>query len=253
MAKIRVLIVDDEPIARRGLRLHLGEQPDVEVVAECANGAEAVAAIEEHAPDLVFLDVQMPQMDGFDVIRAVGVEHMPAVVFVTAYDEYAVAAFEVHAVDYLLKPFDKERFRQAIDHARSHIERLPRNVNDRLRALLNDHPAAGKPLERIVVKSAGRIFFLDVGEIDWIESADNYAELHVGTHSHLVRQTLSSLEARLDPAHFVRIRHSTIVNLRKVKELRPSSGGEFEVVLLSGAMLESSRRYRKRLAEIIDA
>jgi two-component system LytT family response regulator len=234
MATIRALIVDDEPIARRGIRLHLASFPQVEIVGECCNGLEAVAEIQEHAPDLVFLDVQMPEMDGFEVIQTVGVEQMPAVIFVTAYDAYAIRAFDVHAVDYLLKPFDGDRFRQALEHARSNIERrVPLNVGEQLRAVLEEHLAGRKHLERSVVKSAGRIFFLYVAEIDWMEAADNYAELHVGKQCHLVRQTLGSLEARLDPQRFVRIRHSTIVNLSQVKELRPSSGGEYHVVLHS--------------------
>jgi len=253
MSALRVLIVDDEPIARRGIRSRLESQPDVEIVGECANGLEAVAAIEKRSPDLVFLDVQMPEMDGFEVIRAVGVEHMPAVVFVTAYDQYALRAFEVHAVDYLLKPFDEERFGHALQHARAQVERaVPRSLDAHLRALLEEHLVGRKHLERMVVKSGGRIFFLEVADIEWIEAADNYVELHVGKQSHLVRHTLASLETRLDPGQFVRIRHSTIVNVRKIKELRPSSGGEYEVVLLSGSVLESSRRYRKKLAAILE-
>jgi len=252
MARIRALIVDDEPIARRGIRLQLEAHSQVEIVGECANGLEAVAAIREDAPDLVFLDVQMPEMNGFEVIQALGVDRMPAVIFVTAYDTYALRAFEVHAVDYLLKPFDAERFGRAMDHARSHIEgRAPGNLNERLIALLEERLAGHKHLERLVVKSGGRIFFLGVSEIEWIEAADNYVELHVGKQSHLIRQTLVALEARLDPEQFVRIRHSTIVNITKVKELRPSARGEFDVVLRSGAVLESSRRYRKRLAAVL--
>ena len=253
MTKIRALIVDDEPLARRGIRTQLRSQPQVEVIGECANGLEAVDAIREHSPDLVFLDVQMPEMNGFEVIRAVGIEHMPAVIFVTAYDAYAIEAFAVHAVDYLLKPFDPERFRQALDHAGAQIEgKAPRALKEQLRELLDEHLTGRKHLERLVVKSGGRIFFLDVADIDWIEAADNYVELHVGEQCHLVRHTLGSLEARLDPDRFVRIRHSTIVNIRRVKELLPSSDGEYDVVLLSGKVLESSRRYRKRLAAILD-
>ena len=252
MAAIRVLIVDDEPLARRGIRLQLEPHPEFEIVGECGNGLEAVAAIQEQAPHLVFLDVQMPEMDGFQVIEAVGVEHMPAVIFVTAYDAYAIRAFDVHALDYLLKPFDRERFLQALDHARSQMTLAPRNLGAQLRALLHAHLGGRKHLERLVVRSGGRIYFLEVAAVDWIEAADNYAELHVGKQSHLVRHTLASLEARLDPEQFVRIRHSTIVNVRKVKELRPSSSGEYDVVLQSGAVLESSRRYRKKLAAILE-
>src|SRR5262245_23215196 len=253
MAKIRVLIVDDEPIARRGIRLQLEAQPEIEIIGECVNGLEAVAAIEEHSPDLVFLDVQMPELDGFEVIQAVGFERMPTVVFVTAYDQYAIRAFEVHAVDYLLKPFDRERFRDALDHARSDIERRANGaLREQLLALLEERQAGRRYLERLVVKSAGRIFFLDVAEIDWVEAADNYVELHVGKKSHLLRQTLGHLESRLDPDRFVRIRHSTIVNLGRIKEFRPASGGEYDVVLHSGEVLASSRRYRKKLAAILD-
>ena len=253
VVKIRALIVDDEPIARRGIRSQLKARPEIEVVGECANGLEAVEAIREQSPNLVFLDVQMPEMDGFEVIQAVGVEHMPAVVFVTAYDQYALRAFEVHAVDYLLKPFDRERFVSALQHATSHIEgRAPRDFRAQLLAVLDERRAEPKHLERLVVKSAGRIFFLDVAEIDWIEAADNYVDLHVGKQSHLVRHTLSYLEQRLDPRQFVRIRHSTIVNVEKVKELRPTSGGEYDVVLQSGAVLETSRRYRKRLDALLN-
>jgi two-component system LytT family response regulator len=252
MTRIRALIVDDEPIARRGIRVQLEAEPEVQIVGECGNGLEAVAAIHEQAPDLVFLDVQMPEMDAFEVIHAVGVERMPTVVFVTAYDQYAIRAFEVHAVDYLLKPFDRERFCNALAHARAHIERRTGTaLDERLRALLEQHRPGRTHLERLVVKSSGRVFFLDVAEIDWIEAADNYAELHVGKRSHLVRQTLGHLEQRLDPGQFVRIRHSTIVNLRKIKEFVPGASGEYDVVLHTGEVLASSRRYRKNLAAIL--
>jgi len=251
--RIRALIVDDEPIARRGIRKQLETQRDVEIVGECSNGLDAVAAIQDLSPNLVFLDVQMPEMDGFEVIDAVGPENMPAVVFVTAYDKYALRAFDVHAVDYLLKPFDHERFRSALDHATAALEpRASGDLEERIRRLLEAHRSARKHLDRLVVRSAGRIFFLDVAEIDFIEAADNYVDLHTGKRSHLIRQTLGHLEERLDPGQFVRIRHSTIVNLRKIKELRPSPGGEYEVVLVTGQVLESSRRYRRKLAAILD-
>jgi two-component system LytT family response regulator len=250
---IRALIVDDEPIARRGIRMQLESQPGIEIIGECANGLEAVAAIQDHAPDLVFLDVQMPEMDGFAVVEAVGIEQMPAVVFVTAHDQYALRAFEVHAVDYLLKPFDRERFGSALAHARSQIaRRATGGLREQLLALLQEQRGGRRYLERMVVRSAGRIFFLQVAEIDRIESADNYVELHVGKRSHLVRETLARLETRLDPDRFVRIRHSTIVNLAKIQEFRPSAGGEYDVVLRSGEVLTTSRRYRKKLAAILE-
>jgi two-component system LytT family response regulator len=249
MNRIRVLIVDDEPIARRGVRLQLKGDPEVEIIGECANGPEAVAAIRKLAPDLVFLDVQMPEMDGFEVIEAVGVERMPRVIFVTAYDQYTLRAFEVHALDYLLKPFDRERFLKALNHARSSLERG--EFNRQLIRLLDDRLVARKPLERLVIKSGGRIYFLNVEEVDWIEAADNYVELHVGSESHLLRETISGLAARLDPARFLRIRHSTIVNLERVKELRPLFRGEYLIVLRDGTELTSSRRYRKNLDAIL--
>jgi two-component system LytT family response regulator len=244
-----VLIIDDEPIARRGVRLQLKGDPEVEIVGECANGPEAVAAIQKLAPDLVFLDVQMPEMDGFEVIEAIGVERMPRVIFVTAYDQYTLRAFEVHALDYLLKPFDRERFLKALNHARSSLERG--EFNRQLIRLLDDRLAARKPLERLVIKSGGRIYFLNVEEVDWIEAADNYVELHVGRESHLLRETISGLAARLDPARFLRIRHSTIVNLERVKELRPLFRGEYLIILRDGTELTSSRRYRKNLDAIL--
>jgi two-component system LytT family response regulator len=249
MNRIRVLIVDDEPIARRGVRLQLKGDQEVEIIGECANGLEAVAAIQKLEPDLVFLDVQMPEMDGFEVIEAVGVERMPRVIFVTAYDQYTLRAFEVHALDYLLKPFDRERFLKALNHARSSLERG--EFNRQLIRLLDDRLAARKPLERLVIKSGGRIYFLNVEEVDWIEAADNYVELHVGRESHLLRETISGLAARLDPSLFLRIRHSTMVNLERVKELRPLFRGEYLIILRDGTELTSSRRYRKNLDSIL--
>jgi two-component system, LytTR family, response regulator len=249
MPKIRVLIVDDEPIARRGIGQQLKGEPEIEIVGECANGMEAVTAIKTKSPDLVFLDVQMPEMDGFEVIEAVGVERMPRVIFVTAYDQYTLRAFEVHALDYLLKPFDRDRFVKALNHAKSSLQRG--EFNRQLIRLLDDRLAARKPLERLVIKSGGRIYFLNVEEVDWIEAADNYVELHVGRESHLLRETISGLSARLDPARFLRIRHSTIVNIERVKELRPLFRGEYLIVLRDGTELTSSRRYRKNLDAIL--
>ena len=249
MNRIRVLIVDDEPIARRGVRLQLKGDQEVEIIGECGNGLEAVAAIQKLEPDLVFLDVQMPEMDGFEVIEAIGVERMPRVIFVTAYDQYTLRAFEVHALDYLLKPFDRERFLKALNHARSSLERG--EFNRQLIRLLDDRLTTRKPLERLVIRSGGRIYFLNVEEVDWIEAADNYVELHVGRESHLLRETISGLAARLDPSQFLRIRHSTMVNLERVKELRPLFRGEYLIILRDGTELTSSRRYRKNLDSIL--
>ena len=249
---IRVVVVDDEPIAREGVRRQLVCEPGVEIVAECGDGLVAVETIRELAPDLVFLDVQMPGMDGFEVTRAIGIDVMPAVVFVTAYDKYALQAFEVNAVDYLLKPFDGERFQKAFQRARLQIERRTTEaINEKLEALLESMRPQQRYLERLVVKSAGRIFFLPVAEIDWIESADNYVNLHCGRESHLIRETLSGLESKLDPEEFLRVRHSAIVNLKRIRELRPLFKGEYEIVLQNGVKLTSSRRYRNKIMQIL--
>ncbi len=251
MEKIRTVIVDDEPLARRGIRAHLKEERDVEIIAECSNGREAVHVIKEQAPDLVFLDVQMPELDGFGVLEALNVEPLPSIIFVTAYDKYALRAFEVHALDYLLKPFDTERFTRAMERARGQIER--RSISDlshRLQSLIDDLRTNQKYAERLVIKTAGRIFFLGVEEIDWVEAADNYVRLHVGSDKHLLRETMNSLESRLDPAQFLRIQRSTMINVRRIKELHPLFKGEYEIVLRDGTRLASGRGYRDRLQEL---
>jgi len=251
MEKIRTVIVDDEPIARRGIRAQLKEEADIEIVAECGNGRDAIKVIEEQKPDLVFLDIQMPELDGFSVIEAINAERLPAVIFVTAYDKYALRAFEVHALDYLLKPFDNERFTKALERARKQIERRSlSDLNRRLQSLIDDLKSNRKYAERLVIKSAGRIFFLSVEEIDWIEAADNYVRLHAGRDSHLLRETMSSLEGRLDPTQFLRIHRSIIINTRRIKELHPLFHGEYEIVLSNGKRLTSGRNYRNRLQEL---
>jgi two-component system LytT family response regulator len=250
MSKIRALVVDDEPMARDRVLSLLQHEEDVEVVGECADGTQAVAAIQNHAPDLVFLDVQMPGHNAFDVIEAVGAERMPPVIFVTAYDEYALKAFEVHALDYLLKPFGRDRFQQTLQHARSHVER--RRAGDlgrKLLALVNDIKPEPPRLERLVVKSGGRVFFLRTDEIDWIEAAGNYVRLHLGGESHLFRETMNHMEARLDSRQFVRIHRSRIVNTDRVKELQPWFNGEHVVILQNGTRLTLSRGYRDKLQE----
>jgi two-component system LytT family response regulator len=250
--KLRVLIVDDEPIAREGVRVQLQKYSSVEISGEAGNGLEAVEAIRELTPDIVFLDVQMPGMNGFEVLQAVGTNNLPAVVLVTAYDKYALQAFEINAIDYLLKPFDAERFGRAFARAKREIEKQRvEALNQKLQTLLETVLPQKKFLERLVVKSSGRIFFLPVAEIDWIEAADNYARLHVGRESHLIRETLSSLEARLDPENFLRVRHSAIVNVKHIKELHPLFKGEYEIVLQSGAKLATSRRYRTRISSLL--
>lgn len=249
---IRALIVDDEPLARQRIRNLLKDEPDIEVVGECADGGEAVASIRDLRPDLVFLDVQMPVLDGFGVLEAVGPERMPAVIFVTAYDRYAIQAFEVNALDYLLKPFDRDRFRRALERARAQLGREPpAEVGERLAAAAEDARGAGrKTLDRIVIKSGGRVFFLRAEEIDWIEAAGNYLRIHAGGEMHLLRETMSGLEARLDPQTFLRIHRSTIVNIERIQELQPLFHGDYVVILRDGTQLNLSRGYKQRFQEL---
>src|SRR5262245_61923130 len=248
MTKIRTLVVDDEPVARARVVSLLGEEPDIELVGECSSGPQAVSAITESSPDLIFLDVQMPEMDGFELARALGPDRMPAVVFVTAFDQYALRAFEIHALDYLLKPFSAQRFRSALSHAREQLApRQATTVGRKLLALLPDiHKRAGS-LDRLVGQSRGRIYFVRTAEIDWCEAAGNYVSLHVGQHSHLVRETMNRLETQLDPDQFVRIHRSTIVSVDRIQELRSSFNGEHVVILRDGTRLALSRGFRDGL------
>jgi two-component system LytT family response regulator len=250
MKKIRTLVVDDEPLARERLNGLLFGEPDIEVVGHCRDGEEAVTSIVDLSPDLVFLDVQMPQMNGFEVIEAVGNERMPLVIFVTAYDQHALKAFQVRALDYLLKPFDRERFSEALQRARKQIEREETgDLGRRLLALVKDLRKDQPRAERLVVKSGGRLFFLRADEIDWIEAAGNYVKLHVGTDAHLFRETMNAIEAQLDADTFFRIHRSHIVNIERVKELQPWFNGEYVVFLTNGTRLTLSRSYRDKLQE----
>jgi two-component system, LytTR family, response regulator len=250
MKKIKTLVVDDEPLARERLATLLGAEADIEVVAQCRDGEEAVAAIQDHSPDLVFLDVQMPQMSGFDVIEAVGTDRMPLVIFVTAYDQHALRAFQVRALDYILKPFDRERFVEALQRARKQIEREETgDLGRRLLAMVKDLRKDQPRSDRLVVKSGGRLFFLRMDEIDWIEAAGNYVRLHVGNTSHLLRETMNAIEGRLDPEKFFRIHRSRIVNMERIQEMQPWLNGEYAVVLRTGTRLTLSRGYREKLQD----
>ncbi len=253
--KIRTLIVDDEPLARERLRSLLEAVPDIEIVGECADGTQALAAIRSSQPDLVFLDIQMPELDGFGVIAGLGSDKPPAIIFVTAYDRFALKAFEVHALDYLLKPFDRERFEVALQRARKLVEQKQGgDLNKRLSALLTDlkvEKPEPKFLDRIAIKSEGRVLFFKTEDIDWIEAADNYVSIHVGNEQHLHRETMSSLEAKLPPARFVRISRSTIINLERVKEMQPMFHGDYVVILKNGTRLSLSRNYRDKLSHIL--
>ena len=236
-ARIRTLVADDEPIARARMLSLLTDEPDIEVIGECATGPEAMSAIERTSPDLVFLDIQMPQIDGLTLARTLG-RTMPAVVFVTAYDEYALGAFEVHALDYLLKPYSADRFKSALVHARQHLGAWQK---------WGSHPPAYERRDRLVIKSSGRIYFVRTRDIDWCEAAGNYVRLHVGAQTHLVRGTMGNIEAQLDPAQFVRIHRSTIVNVDRIQELHSSFGGEYVVLLHDQTRLTLSRGYREGL------
>ncbi len=250
---IRVLLVDDEPLAREMLREMLAGDPDAQIVGESGNGREALAAIRSESPDLIFLDVQMPEVGGFDVLASLGKDKIPYVIFVTAYDQYAVRAFEVQALDYLLKPFDQERFDVSWQRAKAQLTR-DRNgggMDQRILALLEELKAGNKYLERLVIKAAGRIYFLETGEIDWIEAEGNYVSVHSAKKTHLLRETISSLEAQLDPRKFVRIHRSSIVRLDFIKELQPWFHGEYRVILHDGTQLTLSRNHRDKLQEAL--
>ena len=255
---IRVLIVDDEPLARRGLRRELETMPEVVIVGESDNGADAVRAIVEQAPDVVLLDVQMPGLSGFDVIERIGVDAMPAVIFVTAHDEHAVRAFEVHAVDYVLKPIDPDRLHDAFDRAALLLTReRSHTAADRMERLLRRVDTAGRqvdaqrPLERLVVKENGRMMFVDVDAIDWIEAAGNYVRLHAGSRQYVLRSTMDRLADRLGADRFVRIRRSALIAVRAIKSVEPYAKGSYTILLRTGGAVISSRYYGARLRSVL--
>jgi two-component system LytT family response regulator len=246
--KIRTVIVDDEPLARQRLRRLLEADPDIAIVGESGDGQQAVADLQELRPDLAFLDVQMPVLDGFGVLQALEGMPLPVVIFVTAHDRYALKAFEVHALDYLLKPYDKARFAVALERAKLQVRQgSAATLNDRLQELLQGVPARRPGPERLMVKSGGRIYFVRIEDIDWIEAAANYVRLHVGKEDHLLRESMSGLEKKLDPARFVRIHRSTIVNLERIRELQPAFHGDYVVILRDGTELALSRGCREKL------
>ena len=264
MDAIRTLIVDDEPLARENLRIRLRDVPDFEVVGECATGQGAVDAISAHAPDLVFLDIRMPDMDGFAVLERIEPERQPVVVFVTAYDRYALEAFRVHALDYLLKPFDEERFAETLDSCRQRVAEVRGLAASGPAARPGEEPVAAEVglappdpartspyLDRLVVKSRGRVFFLRADSLDWIEACGDYVSLHAGEKSWLLRRTMNETEARLDPRAFVRISRSAIVRLDRVQELVPSARGEHLVRMPDGRELKLTRLYRERLERLL--
>ena len=251
---IRTLIVDDEPLARDRVKRFLRDEDGIEIVGECGNGVDAVAGIKEKKPDLVFLDIQMPEKNGFDVIRSLSPKTLPTIIFVTAYDQYALQAFDVHALDYLLKPFTKERLHRAIARAKEQIDgRRFGNIDERLTSLIADLKGSEKKyLERLVVKTTGRVFFLKVDEIDWIEAAGNYVKLHVGRDTHMIRETMNGIETKLDPEKFLRIHRSTVVHIDRIKELHPMFSGDYAVILRDGTELALSRNFRERFLELFE-
>ena len=250
--RIRVALVDDEPLGRQKLRRMLKSDPDVDIIGEYAGGEEAIAGLTAHMPDLLFLDIEMPGMNGFDVLREINRVDLPHVIFVTAYDQYALKAFEIQALDYLLKPFDKDRFQKALDRARAQIGRQQHSGMDRkLMSVLELFRPQPEYPERIVVKSGGHVLFLRTAELDYVESAGNYVRLHVAGKSHLLRETMNEMQAKLHPQKFVRIHRSTLVNVERVKELQPWFGGGYVVILHNGTKLNMSRTHKNAIASVM--
>jgi len=253
---IRTIIADDEHLARKKLRVLLDSEPGMQVVAECQDGQQAVSAIQTHRPDLLLIDIRMPDIDGFQVLKQIASDEMPVVVFTTAYDQFAIRAFEAHALDYLLKPFDRERLHHAVERARAELLKVhDRDLTGRILDLLakNIEPKIESKQvdDRMVIRAGGKVVFLDVKEIDWIEAAANYVKLNVGKDSYLLREGIGSISERLDPDRFVRIHRSVIVNVRKIKELQPCESGEYIAVLRNGKELSCSRGYRTQLQRLI--
>jgi len=253
---IRTIIADDEHLARKKLRVLLDSEPGVQVVVECQDGQQTVSAIQNHRPDLLLIDIRMPDMDGFQVLKQIAPDAMPVVVFTTAYDQFAIRAFEAHALDYLLKPFDSERLHHAVERARAELLKVhDRDLTGRILDLLarNMEPKIESKQvdDRMVIRAGGKVVFLDVKEIDWIEAAANYVKLNVGKDSYLLREGIGSISERLDPDRFVRIHRSVIVNVRKIKELQPCESGEYIAVLRNGKELSCSRGYRTQLQRLI--
>jgi two-component system LytT family response regulator len=253
---IRAIVADDERLARRKLRMLLGSESQIEVVAECLNGKQTVSAMRSFRPDMLFLDIQMPDLDGFEVLSEISPEEMPQVIFTSAYDQYAIRAFEAHALDYLLKPFDQDRLHAAIERATAEIRKSKdQEVTNRVLELLSSVKAQKRPIaefeERLAIRTNGRVVFLTLDEIHWVEAAANYVRLNTGKNSYLFRETISRVSERLNPAHFVRIHRSMIVNVRSIKELIPVNSGEYVVVLHGGKELSCSRGYRANLQHLI--
>jgi two-component system, LytTR family, response regulator len=250
-SQIRVLIVDDEPLARHRIREMLKGDREIEIIGEARNGSEAIEAIAARSPDLVFLDVQMPDMDGFEVLKALDPKSVPLIIFVTAYDQHALRAFDVHAVDYLMKPFDRKRFAKALNHAKLQMKLTKQPDTARIMKLLEELKAGSRYLERFAIKNGETVLFIRAEDVDSISAEGNYVRLHVSNSSYLLRDTLNNVESQIDPRLFVRIHRSTIVNMNRVKELQTWARGEYRVVLHSGASHTLSRGYREHFDNFI--
>ena len=250
---IRAIIVDDEPLAREKVKLFAQNEADIDIIDTCANGFEALTSCQQKKPDLIFLDIQMPEMNGFEFLEQISPAPFPGIIFITAYDEFALKAFEFHALDYLLKPYDRERFSKAVEHARTSLRSkvITEDPDEQIKALLNSmkHPAA--VLDRLIVKSGGRVIFLRIEEIDWMEAAGNYVKLHTGNETHLVRETMNNLEQQLPPQKFIRVHRSTIVNIEKIKELQPYFNGEYKVILHNNAHVIMSRGFKDNFTKVL--
>ena len=254
---LRVIIADDERLARKKLHILLESEPEVQVVAECEDGRQTISAIHAHLPDLLLLDIQMPDLDGFQVLNEVPPGEMPVVIFTSAYDQYAIRAFEAHALDYLLKPFDQERLHHSIERACSEVRKsgdreITHRIMDLLSRVRSETRSGPEPEGRLVIRAKGRVIFLNLDEIDWVEAAANYVRLNVGKEAYFFRETISRIAERLNPNLFIRIHRSTIVNVRKIKELIPVNSGEYIVILKTGKELSCSRGYRAGLQSVID-
>jgi two-component system LytT family response regulator len=249
--RIKTLIVDDEPLARDRIREMLKEHPEFEVIAEARNGREAIDAVANRHPDIVFLDVQMPDLDGFDVLQSLNLEQLPVIIFVTAYDQYALRAFDVHAVDYLTKPFDRKRFAEAVDQAKVFMKGTREPDTARILNMLQELRSGARYLERFAIKNGETVFFVRAADVDAIEAQGNYVRLNLGGSSHLLRDTLNNIESQINPRLFVRIHRRTIVNIDRIKEVQTWARGEYRVVLSSGAHYTLSRGYRQHFEKFI--
>ena len=251
--KIRTVIADDMPLARSRIRRYLKTDSEIEIICECSRGGEAIEAINNLKPDLVFLDVEMPEVSGFEVLQAINLDPAPVVIFVTAYDQFTLRAFDYHALDYLLKPFDEARLKRSLERAKRELKQTKQtDINEHLQSVLQNGNSEPKFLKRIAVKSGERTVFLPTNDIDWVSTAGNYLELHVGKQTHLIRERMCELEAKLDPTKFVRIHRLSLINIERVRELQPLFNGDYVVILHNGVRLTLSRTYREKLFDLIE-